>query len=294
MGTPSHRESPDFQGDDCTAAVFCGGVSLRMGPLAAVQPKTLLAAYNTPLLWRLIEQLQVAGLGDIVVSTTPRFEEALSQAIGSRARSNGSGSQPRLVCCTEQQNGVLAGFRNVLANSPTDKVLLCLGDIYFLSNPFLSIRAHLSADYDCLAAAAITVAPEVHQGGLILHDNGKIRSVIEPPVDSISGEALRWSGVALVERKRALVDIDAFLADSQPDSRPGDFFEFQRGRGVVVRVIACPDFVNVNSPDHLLLASIYAKLEARGDLDSRTATLSDAATELRLELATQLNHVRQS
>ena len=266
------------------AVIFCGGAGVRMGPLARIQTKTLLPAFDKPLLWRLIEQLQITGFSRIVVSTTPRYELQIAQAVELHAQSRAQ-PVPQVVGSIPQETGVLPGFQDFLDSTPTERALFCLGDIFFLSNPFASMRTHLAADYDCLAAVKPTVPQEVDQGGLILHDRERLLSVIEGSTVDVRQDPWRWSGLALVSRRRALVDIGAFLQQAPADSPPGELFEFQRRRGAPSRVVVCPDFVNINTPDHLLLASIYARMEALPESSSARMSLGRAADSLRRQLA---------
>jgi NDP-sugar pyrophosphorylase family protein len=284
----------DLEPSECTAAIFCGGENLRLGRLSGIQAKTLLAAYDTPLIWRLIDQLRSAGFSTITVSTTPRFELEITEAISCYLRSTPNDQRIQVVASVAQEHGVLFGLRDVLDMGSARNFLFCLGDIFFLSNPFLSIRPHITSEYDCLGVAPLIVEEEVGLGGLVYQDQGRIHNVVERPGKICKGSPMRWSGTALVERSRALTDIDAFLLDSEADSPAGEFFEFQCARGNHLECVTGPDFVNVNSPDHLLLASLYAKLESVGSDEHLWANLAEAARSLRLDLANWLQPVRHS
>ena len=272
---------------DFLAVIFCGGASVRMGPLATVQPKTLLPAYDERLLWRQIEQLRDAGCTPIVVSTTPRYELQIRQEIESRARSMGAESVSAVLGCAEQENGLLAGLRSIFQSKSAETVLLCLGDIFFRYNPFTSLQAHFEADYDCILAAPVIIPGELDRGGLILHRGDRVERVIEQPKGEVLDDALRWTGVALLNRRRALVGLDSFLATAPAGAPPGDFLDFQCRNGVVSRLVETPDFVNVNSPDDLLLASLYARLERETGQSSFSKELSRFARSFRHELASR-------
>jgi len=258
-----------------------------MGPLAAIQPKTLLPAYDEPLLWRQIEQLRDAGCTPIVVSTTPRFELQIRQEAEFRSRSIGAESWLEVLGCKHQENGLLMGLRSIFESESAERVLLCLGDIFFRSNPFVPMRPHLEADYDCISAAPVTIPEERGRGGLILHRGDRVDRVIEEPKGETLDDALRWSGLALVNRQRALVGLESFLAIAPADAPPGDFLDFQCRNGVVSRLVESPDFVNVNSPDDLLLASLYARLEREAGQSSLSKELSRIARSFRHELASR-------
>lgn len=273
---------------ECPVAIFCGGDNLRLGRLAGIQAKTLLMTHDTPLLWRLIDQLRSAGFPRIVASTTPQFERQIADSIDHYARSISSEVQLQVVASEAQQRGVVLGLRQVLETWSTERCLVCLGDIFFLKNPFLSFRMHVDADYDCLGVAPAVFDEELSLGGLVYHEEGKIRSIVERPISDVHGRPLRWTGIALSHRRQALADLEVFTSGLPVDSPLGDFFEFQRDRGRDLRCVTVPDFVNVNSPDHLLLASLYAKLEADSVPDLLSSRLAEAAKSLRHDLTLRM------
>ncbi len=89
-------------------------------------------------------------------------------------------------------------------------------------------------------------------------------------------------------------DAEAFLSIAPADSPVGDFFEFQRARARDIRCVWGPDFVNVNSSDHMLLASLMARLEKPFASDPPRTALAQSATSLRLHLANQPRGVSQA
>ena len=270
---------------ECPVAIFCGGDHLRFGRLAGIQAKSLLVMHDTPLLWRLIDQLRSAGFSQIVASTTRRLERQIADSIDHYIRTSSTDARIQVVASMEQQRGVVFGLRHVLGMWATERCLTCLGDIFFLANPFPSLRAHLEAKYDCLGVAPAVFEEELKLGGIVYQEDDRIRSILERPISVVTGSPLRWSGVALSHRRQALADLDHFANRLSDDPPPGDFFEFQLRRGRDLRCISGPDFVNVNTPDHLLLASLYARLEADADRSPLSSSLTVAASSLRFDLA---------
>lgn len=274
-----------------TSAIFCGGASRRMGPLARGRPKTLLPAFDQPLLWRQIEQLREAGFEQIEVVTTPALARYIGESLDRLRRSVEIGDGTRVRVCGAQEHGVLWGVRAVLESASAERVLLSLGDIFFLSNPFISMRSHLTENYDCVSAAAFALELEIGRGGLVVQRNGSVQGLIEHPDDEIPEAPLRWSGVILVDRRSSLTDLETYLTSAEPDARPGDFVDFRCRKGVAARVVDCPDFVNVNTPDELLLASIYARMEAATGRSGLSRDLALAAASLRHEIAARSSYV---
>jgi hypothetical protein len=64
----------------------------------------------------------------------------------------------------------------------------------------------------------------------------------------------------------------------------GEIFEYRRTLGRPVRAIHGPDFININSPDHLLLASLYTAMTVHHENHEVCAALERAATALRSTL----------
>ncbi|MGH7555518.1 MAG: hypothetical protein ACREMQ_21165, partial [Longimicrobiales bacterium] len=221
----------------------------------------------------------------------PRFERQITEAVqGYQAVRRSETVRAQVVVSEAQRRGVLVGLGELLDRFVTTRCLICLGDIFFLANPFLPFRDEVHAGHDALGVATVAVEAELRQSGIVDQDAGKVYRIIERPTGALAltGQPARWSGVALIDRVQAMKDLATFLSDAPPDSPPGDFFEFQRARGRDFRCIHGSDFVNVNSPDHLLLASLYARLEkatAGGDLST---TLARSAESLRLSLPNSL------
>lgn len=275
----------DPERSECTAVVFCGGDHRRLGRLSGGQAKSLLVAHDLPLLWRLLDQLRAAGFRRVVAATTPNLERQIADSLDHYMRTSPAGIRVEVTAPPEQRRGVLPGLRRVLAAASTTRALACLGDIFFRGNPFLDF-ASVDAGCDYLGVAPVPFEEELAQGGIVVRGGGdRITAVLERPVAGVPAGAARWSGVALTDRAAALADIERFLRGRPDGAPPGDFFEFQRERGRDLRAVPGPDFVNVNSPDHLLLASLYARLEtdpAAGPLASR---LVEAASALRRAIA---------
>ena len=278
---------------ECPAAIFCGGEHLRLGRLGGAQAKTLLVTRDIPLLWRLIDHLTAAGFSRIVAATTPRLERQIAGSVDDYLRTGRIDADIEVVATAEQQRGLIFGLARLLETWTAERCLICLGDMFFLGNPFPAFRPHVEANYDCLGVAPAKLEEDRRLGGLVYEEANRVRSIVERPVGEIVGTPLRWSGTALFARRPALEGMEDFAAASGDDRPPGDFFEFQRQRGRDMRCVLGPDFVNVNSPDQLLLASLYAGLEdvsagqggrqdGRGFLSSR---LSEAAQALRRDIA---------
>lgn len=274
----------DTTRSDCPVAIFCGGDHVRLGRLAGAQAKALLVAHDTPLLWRLIDQLRAAGFQRVVAATTPRLERPISDALAAYRR-DAPGLDLRVAAIREQERGLLFGLRSLLAEWSSPRFGMCLADIYFRANPFPTLDPSALRDGVLLGAASPAVPAERSLGGILDVEGDRVRRVIERPTSSSPPAALRWSGVAFAPRAATLAALEEFLVGLTDAPAPGDFFEHLRARGTVVGAAVGPDFVNVNSPDQLLLASLYARLERDPSREPLGEILAEAARALRDDIA---------
>ena len=273
---------------ECPVAIFCGGDNLRLGRLAGAQAKALLVTHDSPLLWRLLDQLRGAGFTRITAATTPRLESQIAGSIEHYRRASAGEGHVDVVVSEEQRRGVVFGLHRLLESSAAERWMICFGDIFFLANPFPALRMLVDARYDVLGVAPSTSDEELRLGGLVYPDGDRVLSIVERPPATVKGRPLRWSGNALFDAAAARADIEVFVSESNDDPPPGDFFEFQRRRGRDLRYVTGPDFVNVNSPDQLLLASLYARLEADSAGPAVSGSLAEAARAIRRDLARRI------
>jgi molybdopterin-guanine dinucleotide biosynthesis protein A len=267
--------------NETLAVIFCGGQQRRFGRLSGRHAKTLALAYDTPLLWRLCDQLQEGGLTRIVACTTPAFGGQIRDSLDQYAGSMANAAEIEVVVSEAQQRGVVHGLRDVLHALPADRCLSCLGDIFFASNPFPGALS--DDDGDAIGTASCRGDSDWRLGGLVHAVDGRVEAFIERPDARPTVPVRRWSGLVVSARRRAMTDLDVFIRQAPPDAPLGDFLEFQRARGCSFRVVDGPDFVNVNTPDDLLLASLRARLAAEGHTPPSplTEALLAAAERLR-------------
>lgn len=268
---------------DCIAAIFCGGASTRFGVLGRARAKTLLPVHDRPLLWRTIDQLRTANFTRIVAVTTPPLAAEI-QAAADRY-DEVSSFEVGVSVCEEQSRGMLFGLGALTRDACCDRLLVCLGDIFFLENPFPAFRDALARGDDCLGVTRLALAAEWRAGGLVFTQDNRVERICERPIEAPRGATQRWSGNALIHRARCAEDLGSFLAIAPDDTPPGDFFEFQRQSGLPFSIINGPDFVNINTPDHLVLASLYALLNSHPSPSGLSESIQKSAELLRHHLA---------
>lgn len=269
---------------DCCVIILAGGKGERMGHRTHFFTKPTFLAYDRPILGRLIEQAYEAGLKNIYVSTSPIFFTQIKSFVSCLKINSPSKKETKIRVFKNRAHtqGSLEALKNILELVRNPRCIMCLGDIFFLSNPFISLIPKLSGKNNYLGVAKSFNLQELTKGGIVHCKGGKIISIAEHPQEH-NKKGLRWSGIALFNRKQ-VKDLKNFLLQFPSGSPEGDFFEFYRKRGNPVYAILGPDFVNVNTADELLLASLYAVKEAHKKETKLAKTLTELINIFRLNL----------
>jgi NDP-sugar pyrophosphorylase family protein len=256
-----------------------------MGPLGQLSAKTALLAFDQPILGRLLNQIREAGFQKIVISTGPAHLSQLSELVSNYVNEvlAERWSSIQVINNSAHAEGPLEAFAEVHRLIETPRCLLCLGDMFYRDNPFDSLAVEVSRTDTCLGVADVVEPLELAQGGIVHCRGQEIVAVVERPQPARGGE-LRWSGLALFSRE--LLDVlPVFLLQAPTGSPVGNLFEFCRQRGYILRAVWGPDFVNINSPNHLLLAALYAAIESWQGQTGLLDAFAEAATRLRHALA---------
>lgn len=272
---------------DCTVLVLAGGQGLRMGGLGQLMAKASMVAYDWPLLIRSLHQMREHGFSKILISTNTVFYPQLSALIASyvegtaRHQPHYQADDIRIIENLAHAGGPLPALAEALKYVDTRRILLYLADEFQLANPFADFAAVLADDVDYLGCARPAYPRELLRGGLVYaHEDGAAYSIVEKPQPNPDATGLRWTGVALFSRD-LIDDLAQFFTQYPANLASGEIFEFRRLLGKPVRAIVGPDFLNVNSPDHLLLAGLYVAMEKHTDQPELCAALATAAAALR-------------
>jgi hypothetical protein len=177
-------------------------------------------------------------------------------------RQHEGGLHIKVVDNPEHLKGSLEALLYILKTVKTAYSLMCFSDIFFLKNPFNEFFLKEPLDTDFLGVTSAVEARELTQGGIVYCSTERVISIVELPQSNPQIEgAARWSGIALFGTKEITQELECFLPRVPQGSPEGDLFEFRRERGTRIQAIWGPDFVNVNSPEHLLLTTLYAAAE---------------------------------
>ncbi len=267
---------------DIILVVLAGGRSTRFGLLSATLPKSALPVYDECTLVRNVRQAQAAGFEEIVVSTRASFVEPVSGLLGAQ-NLLGQGPSVRVIANEHHESGPLPALLRVLNNLDADRVALSLSDIFFIENAYLSLYKHSQLHDNYLAVADPFDPLELSKGGIVLSDAELcIHSILEKPVAG-NTEGVRWTGLAVFDRQLES-HLEAFLAAGEVTAPIGNFFEHYLRKGHELRAFRVSDFINVNTPNDMFLASMYRALELHCANDGLRQRLSEVTSSVRLRL----------
>lgn len=271
---------------DCTVVILAGGQGLRMGGLGQLMAKTTLVAYDWPLLIRALHQMGEHGFSKVIISTSATFYTQLTSLVASYIVSTQNRDLPKpadiqVILNLEHENGPLPALAEALKHVNTRRCLLYLADEFQVGNPFPAFAQVEADDADYLGVVAAFDPRELKRGGMVYaHEDGEAYSIVEKADPNAGSDGLRWNGVALFNYQ-LVDDLRDFFTKHSANLAVGEIFEFRRTLGRSVRAIIGPDFINVNSPDHLLLAGLYVAIEAHQDKPDLCEAFATAAAVLR-------------
>jgi NDP-sugar pyrophosphorylase family protein len=239
-----------------TAVVLAGGTSSRMGHLGALLPKALLpVSHEQTLLTRTLDHLGKAGISDVVVSTTPEhyplFASLLARYLHVLGASRPSVfSRLELVANDSHARGSLRALEAIVEREPDKRYLMCFGDIYFRSNPYLAIVNCLQRlkNLGAVLAHVPRRKESLRRGGIAYLEGDYVTGfTLQPPGvgAGFPGQPALWSGGTLFEPELR-ADLAGYFADLSSTVEE-DFLNYTVARGRRYVSVRAPSFVNVNS-----------------------------------------------
>src|ERR1700687_1796720 len=127
--------------------LLCGGRSTRMGDYCERVSKTMLPIYDTCPVRRLAKQAIAAKVfREIVISTNTTTYETMAAHFSTLPEVTVSGSDAHKF-------GSLAALIEAMKRAKTQRFVMCLGDIYFLHNPFTRLGRLSAIDRISLMAS---------------------------------------------------------------------------------------------------------------------------------------------
>jgi NDP-sugar pyrophosphorylase family protein len=230
--------------------------------------KAALIAYDQPMLMRHLDHLLEAGFRRIIVSTNPlhydmiealvaAYRETLTQEGIADAHLTVLNNPAHLVGPTEGLAGALPAVQ-------TRRVLLVLVDEFLRGNSFKVYAGHVEGEGEYGGISELMRAEETKRGGYVTVREGKIVSYVEQ-VGILAENGVPSTGNTLLTTDILRADVATFLSAQPASPSIGDFLEYRvQALGRTVYTVMESDFVNINTPDYLLLATLYAAMERHG------------------------------
>ena len=267
---------------NATLLILAGGRGSRLGSLSATLPKSALPVYDECTLARNIRQARIAGFKEIVISTRAPFLESVSGLLAA-CNLPGSEASVRVIDNPDHEYGALSALLYLLNNLDVDRVALSLSDIFFIENSYTSLYEHSQLEDNYLAVAAPFDPLELSKGGVVICDaEQRILSILETPIEG-QAEGVRWTGAAVFNRHLES-HLKELIAAAEGASPIGNFFEHCRAKGNEFRAFRVSDFINLNTPDDLFLASMYRALELLATDDALSRGLREVTSSVRKRL----------
>lgn len=276
---------------NCTVVILAGGQGSRLKRLGRFIPKASMIVYDQPILMRHLDHLLEAGFRKIVISTNPAhypvlngLVEAYAQII---AQEGIRDADLRVLNNPDHVVGPSEAFLTALLEVPTPRCLMVLVDEFISANSFHAYAAHVPEPGEFGGVAALQDVRETRRGGYVTVQDGFIVSYEERP-GIPDAHGLPSTGNTLFDTQDMLADVMRFVETHPASPSIGDLLEHRvRHLGRKVRVIAEPDFININTQDFLLLANLYAAMERHGKTSPVYAELLRLAEHMRETLRDQ-------
>lgn len=232
-------------------------------------PKPLLPIFDESLLQRHVVYAREAGIKQIIISTKPKWREIFIKHLSVTNLE----SKVKVIPNSDHEYGSLPALLSVLREIEFKYLLMSFADIFSFDNPYINFM-NVQKDSCVFGISDSFEEVQLSCGGIVFTENNKVQSIKERPLKG-NHKGYRWNGVSYFPKKLK-TDIRLFLMDNPKDSPGGDFFEFWRSKGGNITYKKCSDFINVNTPEDLLLASLYNHA-----LKNKDATLLKVANKFR-------------
>ncbi len=166
------------------ALVLAGGHGTRLRPLTFTFSKQLIPVANKPVLFYALEDIQQAGITDVIINVAPYSKKDIMDAVG-------DGSNFKLKIKYNEQDeprGIAHAVkiaRNLINNEP---FVLYLGDNIFKEGIKKLVEEFEQTDNDCMILLSRVKNPE--RFGVVEMDEGRVVKLIEKPTNPTSDLAM--------------------------------------------------------------------------------------------------------
>lgn len=242
--------------DETSLIILAGGEGSRMGRLSKITPKPLMAAFDEPLVIRHIRHAEESGIKRIIISTAPTYYDKVKKSLPYWNKNNAI-----LIENENHKDGSLPALLKIMDFLETKKLIMAFSDIFFLKNPYSEFLKTANSYSYVLGISPAFSTKELGFGGIILlNPDLTVRKIRESPIKS-NREGMRWNGLVYFNSSHKRL-LNKFLQLYPKGSPEGDFFEYLRKKmNAVFHACICPDFINVNKPIDIFIATLYRYAE---------------------------------
>ena len=233
-----------------------------MASIGTLVHKSAMSIYDQSALQRNVYQAFLAGFKKIIISSHPSTANNLEKLFNENF-SKTNENYIEILSNQKHEEGVLTALLYILEIINFSRVTLSLSDIFFIENPYFLLRENINTSINILAVTSLFNSEELLTGGIVICNDIEIKSIKESPAkNNLCG--VKWTGAAVFD-SNLRQNLKEFLLHNHPDSQIGDFFEYCRAEGVLFEARKAMDFININTPDDLFVASLYRAIELNKD-----------------------------
>lgn len=260
-----------------TVVVLASGNGERMGHIGKTYAKCSIPVGTTIPIVRTLSYILESGLKNVIILAHERNISQIKEII-----ENNDFGETKVLCTTEFNSPmILESVHNVTTFLRGKPFYMILGDIFYLQNPFP--KEEVSTNGDILYGTAIKNTREISKGGIIVTDmEGEITKISKSGIEIIEkgSRYYRWSGMALCKE-----GIDHDLQKLILSVKEGEklflesIFEYRKRNETKVSFIENSDFINLNTPSHLLLINLVLSSESMPYASLKTQKLIAQTTQ---------------
>jgi glucose-1-phosphate thymidylyltransferase len=235
--------------------ILAGGTGSRLGPVTQATCKQLLQVYDKPMIYYPFSVLQLAGIHDILLITTPDDRAAYERLFG-----DGGALGMRISYAVQDRpRGIADAFRLGAGHIGDEPVALILGDNIFHGPRFPTILADAIKNLDGCTLFGYPVADPERYGVGEADKTGRLVALEEKPERPRSNRAI--TGLYLYD-----ADVVSIAARQRPSAR-GELeitdvnrAYLDRGRATLVDLGRGYAWLDTGTPDALAEAAKYVQI----------------------------------
>lgn len=264
-----------------TIVILASGQGLRMGNIGKAYAKCSIPIGASIPIIKNLSYISQNKIKNVIILVNEKNILEIKSLINSR-----DWGKTKILCTTRfNSSEILESLKNVSDFLSGRKFFVMLGDVFYLQNPIPNKIKSL--DGDILYGTLVKNSHEISKGGIIVtNKNGKIIKISKRGIKTKKKNYIyyRWSGMALCTNT-----FNKDLQDLISSTTSGDdlflesIFEYRRRKYKKIIFEENSDFINLNTPSHLLLANLTLASESIPYASSKTRELIEKTTKSIME-----------